>query len=846
MNINGLLASLGIHESTPSGKELIIECPKCQGPKFSINTETGFWQCWRGCGQGNPWSMVELFKPGIAKKDVMALLKETACDDGLDTDAPRTPAPQSQDDHRAEQIAKYRIYETELMKACQADLERFQRAKGFEPSIMMKFGPKIHNMKPHLCLPVSNPGCPEELDCGCIRAEIDGKKITVGKEPNGDWIKVKYAAMGTAGLYGIDWLRSQDPSEPIIYAEGWGDMAAAMSLGFQATACSLGAGKWHDGFSDIFRDRVVFIIQDRDTAGVNASLKLAGKLNGVAAEVRIVDLPYPLTPSNGKDLKDFIQDDHATREQVQALCEAAPIFDHKQVAAQAKDEKAKATKAKNDTTLAQTGIVKLPDKEPDTVANLYEAQSPVLHHWNRRDGWSMYKDNQHQLVDMESVRKYLSRYMARCVVLAGKEWVRLSMTPQSKSSVMSALMDLDDVWLDTHQCAPCSIDGSLDADHVLPMANGLLDFSVWPPVMHDHTRSFYALSYLPYDYDPDAKCPMWDKYLVDSTVGNQELMDSMQLFAGYCLMPEHGQQIFMMVNGDPGTGKSQFLEVLRNMLGDENVSDVKLHEMVDANKMYMTFQKRLNMCDETLKVMDSKSENLLKSYVSGGKVTMHIFHKDKFQVTPTAKIIIACDRLPQIKGDLRSGIWRRMVIVPFDHVIPKSERILDFAKTIHAKGETPGILNWALAGLRRIQELGKFPIPGISAAIKEEHQRDCMPEIQFFQDHFDACLSEDENVVNQWALTRDFLVEIYNRETVGSDNKYAKNVKSFMPAAKAMFKRRDGSSCVRSARIYMGGIQQRVWLGLSLKQDSPYYSDFCREGNRLRGNPVDYPMEMWG
>ncbi|MDD5011822.1 MAG: hypothetical protein PHQ00_06840, partial [Phycisphaerae bacterium] len=56
--IQQLLQTLGIKIVRPEGNnQYLCDCPWCKG-KFYINQTTGLWDCKRGCGNGNPYSLV--------------------------------------------------------------------------------------------------------------------------------------------------------------------------------------------------------------------------------------------------------------------------------------------------------------------------------------------------------------------------------------------------------------------------------------------------------------------------------------------------------------------------------------------------------------------------------------------------------------------------------------------------------------------------------------------------------------------------------------------------------------------------------------------------------------------
>jgi len=87
---------------------------------------------------------------------------------------------------------------------------------------------------------------------------------------------------------------------PIFIAEGEKDVAALNAAGFAATSNPGGAGKWQSDFAEFFKGAEVFIIADKDTPGRKHAQAVAENLHGVAATVRVLELP----DTNGKPVKD--------------------------------------------------------------------------------------------------------------------------------------------------------------------------------------------------------------------------------------------------------------------------------------------------------------------------------------------------------------------------------------------------------------------------------------------------------------------------------------------------------------------------------------------------------------
>ena len=110
---------------------------------------------------------------------------------------------------------------------------------------------------------------------------------------------------------------------PVFVVEGEKDADRLCQLGLNATTNSEGAGKWSPAMNQWFEGRVVYILPDNDAIGADHAEQVAQNLYGVAAEVRIVDLPD--LPLKG-DVSDWLANGGNVA-QLDDLCLSAPIFD---------------------------------------------------------------------------------------------------------------------------------------------------------------------------------------------------------------------------------------------------------------------------------------------------------------------------------------------------------------------------------------------------------------------------------------------------------------------------------------------------------------------------------------
>ena len=268
-------------------------------------------------------------------------------------------------------------------------------------------------------------------------------------------------------------------------------------------------------------------------------------------------------------------------------------------------------------------------------------------------------------------------------------------------------------------------DEKWDADpDVLVCKNGALRISTGELV--EHRPEHYATSRVPYDHDPEARPVMW-RYFLNHTVPVAAAF--LQEFAGYALTTNMSHELAVWLYGPPGSGKSTFLTGLQAMLGHR----AGILGLADLEKSRFTLA---DLPGKTLVVASEQPSsylaftNTLNAIISGEPIQVERKYRDPFTVIPRAKVCWAMNELPRV-ADANSGLFRRVKVVGFPQ-LPEEKRDPEIKRLI--EGEGAGILNWALKGLRRLNQRGHFEIPaGVLGATKQFRENNDMPAL-FIED----------------------------------------------------------------------------------------------------------------
>lgn len=257
----------------------------------------------------------------------------------------------------------------------------------------------------------------------------------------------------------------------------------------------------------------------------------------------------------------------------------------------------------------------------------------------------------------------------------------------------------------------------LDADRwVLRVANGTLDLRTGR--LRASVREDYHTQQAEVSYDPDAQCPNFQR-LVNHALPDPAVAAYVQRMFGYCLTGDVGAQAFFFFEGKSGAGKSTLCDLLRMMLGGYGA-------VADENLLYKTDEHSTGLMDllgKRLVVQDelSKTKRLDTARINrmtGFPLIRARPMRGNFVDIPVQfKLMMSANNLPGMGGSGVDGIWRRMKLVMFDHVIP-GDPIPGYAQIL-LDTEGPGFLNWCLAGLADYRERGLFDPSSVRQAVAD-------------------------------------------------------------------------------------------------------------------------------
>jgi P4 family phage/plasmid primase-like protien len=224
-------------------------------------------------------------------------------------------------------------------------------------------------------------------------------------------------------------------------------------------------------------------------------------------------------------------------------------------------------------------------------------------------------------------------------------------------------------------------------------------------------------------YDPQATCPRWLQFLTEIFDGNPELPDMLayiQRAVGYSLTGDTSESKLFMLVGDGNNGKSVFLSTLKQILGDYASTAAfatfdEDRKSNNSNDVAALKGRRMVVISESNSERRLDEERVKQLTGFEDHVRCRFLYREEFEYRPECKIWMAVNHAPLIRN-MDRGIWRRIARINFLHDFTGRE---DRQLPTKLKAELPGILNWALEGLRHWLQSGLGTCAAVEIATQD-------------------------------------------------------------------------------------------------------------------------------
>jgi putative DNA primase/helicase len=279
-------------------------------------------------------------------------------------------------------------------------------------------------------------------------------------------------------------------------------------------------------------------------------------------------------------------------------------------------------------------------------------------------------------------------------------------------------------------------------DYLLNCKNGIVNLKTSELLKHDPKYAITQQASIA--YDPNCECKYFLEFLEDITDNNADLILYLQKLVGYCLTGSIAERSIFIFYGHGRNGKSTFLRILLDLMGDYAQSTAtktftERNNDTIRNDLAGLHDARLVTTSELGKngILDS---TLIKEITGGDPISCRFLYRETFTYLPKYKLIMAVNQRPNLSVK-DQAIWDRVHLVPFtvriseEKVVPQEELLARF------KEEMPGIMAWAIEGAKKWQT-EKLMKPSIVEEAITDYKEDIDPNSLYLETRFTGQLDD--------------------------------------------------------------------------------------------------------
>lgn len=236
--------------------------------------------------------------------------------------------------------------------------------------------------------------------------------------------------------------------------------------------------------------------------------------------------------------------------------------------------------------------------------------------------------------------------------------------------------------------------------------NGVYDVTTFEFLPFD--PSYVITNRIDHRYNEEAYSEIADAVLDRLTCNDKQLRMILEEVIGYTFYRRNELRKAFVLLGDKANGKSTYLDMIKNLLGDNNTSALDLNELGDRFKTAELHNKLANIGDD-IGDMFIANPAVFKKLVSGDRINAERKGQDPFDFNNYSKFLFSANDMPRIK-DKTGAVINRLIMIPFNARFDKNSANYD--PFIKYKLQTEECMEYliqiGLDGLQRVLENQQF------------------------------------------------------------------------------------------------------------------------------------------
>lgn len=269
--------------------------------------------------------------------------------------------------------------------------------------------------------------------------------------------------------------------------------------------------------------------------------------------------------------------------------------------------------------------------------------------------------------------------------------------------------------------AETSIQPPMQESYLIPVNNGI--FNLKTKELEPFSPERIITTKIKTAYNPKARKPLlggwfdFDEWFKSLANGDDEIIQLLWQVMNEAINPNRTRKKMVIMKGEGNNGKGTFQALLEEIIGRENISNLKPEQFQKEHVLSALNGKVCNIGDDiSNKYLDTVSD--LMSIVTGDTIQVNPKHSQPYEATYRLLCIFSGNDLPKSRNKSQ-GWYRRLCIVPFD---------ADFNGTVERPEikdnfiKDKDLLEWVLFKILNMPDFDRFIEPQAVKKMLDEYK----------------------------------------------------------------------------------------------------------------------------
>lgn len=236
--------------------------------------------------------------------------------------------------------------------------------------------------------------------------------------------------------------------------------------------------------------------------------------------------------------------------------------------------------------------------------------------------------------------------------------------------------------------------------------------------IYPHNPDYRMMNILPVKYDPDTVNGEFIDF--NNQIVKPDDVKILQEIGGDCLYPSYWIQKAFLFSGHGADGKTQWLNVLQEVIGKVNCSFETLQAICDNKYRVANLYKKYVNISPDLPSTAIANSAMFKALTGGDTVSAEKKNQQSFNFRNHARLIFPTNKIPSA-SDTTFAWWRRWIIIYFPYTFEGEKETKEYYKKLTDTPEKlSGILNWYIEGLQRLFKNEQYSYSKTSEDVEKE------------------------------------------------------------------------------------------------------------------------------